>query len=292
MTDHRASGGFYFVLPLLLGVLLLYLLPALGGVLLSLCRWSLTSPPEWVGFLHYRTLLGLAGGRPDPLFLQALFNTLVIALVVPPQVAGSFALACFLGRRSGPRRFLRLVVFLPTLVSPVALYIMWRCVFNSDVGFLARFLDLLGVAGPLWLEDPAWSKPAVMLVLLWESVGGFQMLFFLAGLRQIPVQLHDMARLDGLGPLYRIRHIHWPWLKPLVILNLCLGFLGAVQGGFEVAYIMTGGGPLRSTTTLSYYLFENAFRWQRPGYGAAVGMIMFLTVLPLLVLSARGKKNG
>ena len=290
--NNSGATGFFFVLPLLLGVVCFMVVPAVTAVGLSFCRWSLTAAPEWVGGLNYQSLLGLNTLKPDPLFCQALFNTLVISLVVPFQVGGSFVLACFLNHRSGWRRFLRLVVFIPTLVSPIALYIMWRAMFNCDVGLLARLLMLVGIDSPLWLDDPAWSKPAVMLVLLWESVGGFQMLFFLAGLRQIPEQLHDMARLDGLGMGYRVRDIYWPWLKSLVGFNLCLGFLGAVQGGFEVAYIMTGGGPLRSTTTLSYFLFENSFQWQRLGVGAAVGMIMFLLVLPLIVVRGRRKTHG
>ena len=286
----RTPTGFFFVLPLLTGLLFFHLIPVGAAILLSMTKWTLTAPPHWLGLSNFTTLLGGWAAEPDPLFLKALFNTAVICLVVPFQVAGSFALALFLNRGTGWSRLCRLVVFLPTLVTPMALYIMWRAIFNVDVGLLARALSIFGIQGPLWLEDPAWSKPAVMLVLFWESVGGFQMLFFLAGLRQIPQQLHDMAILDGLNIWYRVKDIYWPWLKSLVIFNGCLGLIGAVQGGFEIAYIMTGGGPLRSTTTLSYYLFENAFEWQRPGYGAAVGIVMFVILLPLAAVKiGRGR---
>jgi len=280
VTDTRR--GLAFVAPLFTGVVFFCLIPAAACAVLSLFRWSLTSPPSFVGLENYRTLLG------DPLFLQAAINTLILSLVVPLQVAGSFALALFLRRTTPWHRLLRLVVFLPTLVSPVALYIMWRSIFFADMGLLNRLLDLVGVAAPLWLEDPGWAKAAVMVVLLWESIGGFQMLFFLAGLRQIPEQLHDMARLDGLPLRRRIRDIYWPWMRSLVGFNLCLGFIGAIQGGFEIAFLMTGGGPLRSTTTLSYLLYENAFQWQKMGYGAAVGVLMFLMISPLLALKWKG----
>ena len=165
---------------------------------------------------------------------------------------------------------------------------------NADFGLLNQLLDMVGLGGPSWLEDPFWSKPAVMLVMFWETVGGFQMLVFLAGFRQIPQQLFEMAYLDGLNPVQRIKAVHLPWMKRLILFNLCLGFLGALQGGFEIAYLMTGGGPLRSTTTLSYYLFENAFQWQRVGYGAAVGVAMFILALPLLlfVKSLRGHQKN
>lgn len=288
MTDRR---GFVFVAPLLTGVFFLVLIPGASCAVLSLFRWSLTSPPSFVGLENYRTLLGLTGGAPDPLFLQAATNTLILSMAVPLQVAGSFALALFLRGATPWHRLLRLVVFLPTLVSPVALYIMWRSIFFADMGLLNLLLGLVGVSAPLWLDDPGWAKAAVMVVLLWESVGGFQMLFFLAGFRQIPDQLHDMARLDGLPVTRRIRDIYWPWMKSLVGFNLCLGFIGAIQGGFEIAFIMTGGGPLRSTTTLSYLLYENAFQWQKMGYGAAVGILMFLMISPLLVLKWKGERR-
>lgn len=287
---QKSTTGFVFTLPLLIGVALFYLLPALACAILSLFQWSMTEPPMFAGVKNYITLLGIFGERSDPLFVQSLINTLVIALVVPFQVGGSLALALFLGRREGGYRILRLVVFLPTLVSPVAIYMMWRSVFFADIGLAAKLFSTIGWHSPLWLEDPLWSRPSLMLVILWESVGGFQMLFFLAGLRLIPNQMHDMAHLDGLGVWLRLRHVYWPWLRPLVLFNLSLGLIGAVQGGFEIAYMMTGGGPLRSTTTLSFFMFENAFQWQRTGYAAAIGVIIFLLMSPLLFLKFR-KRN-
>lgn len=289
---NRNTVGLFFISPLLAGVILFCVLPAAACAMLSLFQWNLTLPPSFVGLKNYLVLLGILDGRPDPLFMQSLINTFFMALVVPFQLGGSFLLALFLGNKNPGHRLLRLIVFLPTLVSPVALYMMWQSILFSDVGLAGQVLSFLGLHAPLWLDDPAWSKPAVMLVLFWKSVGGFQMLFFLAGLRQIPEQILDMASLDGLGFGRRLRDIYWPWLKSLVLFNLCLGLMAAIQGGFEVAYIMTGGGPLRSTTTLSYYLFENAFQWQRMGYGAAVGMLMFLLITPLLIVRIRRRSFG
>lgn len=294
MNDFKSPRGVCFVLPMLLGVAAFVILPAIMAVVLSFCQWSLTRPPQWVGMINFGRILGIGGLEPDPLFWQALANTLVIATIVPFQVAGSFLLARYLNHRSRWHQFLRLIVFIPTLVSPVALYIMWRWMFNADFGFIAQLLTQIGLPGLPWLEDPRWSKPAVMMVILWETVGGFQMLFFLAGFRQIPQQAHDMALLDGLNFMQRSRVVYWPWLKHLVFFNLCLGFLGAMQGGFEIAYIMIGGGPLRSTTTLSFFLFENSFQWQRAGYAAAVGLFMFVLVSPLLLISgvSRGRERA
>ena len=287
--NNENFSGWCFALPLLLGVFFFHILPALACGLLSLFQWPLTSAPVFVGMENYANLLGFKNFRPDPLFIQALGNTFFMALAVPFQVAGSFVFALLLKHRRPGFQLLRLIVFLPTLVSPVALYILWRSILYADIGLAGRLLDLVGLHMPLWLENPFWSKPAVMLVLIWETLGGFQMLFFLAGIRQIPDQLFDMARLDGFSLWQRIRTIYWPWLKPLTLFNLCLGLIAALQGGFEIAYILTGGGPLRSTTTLSYLLFENAFQWQRAGYASAIGIIIFFITTPLLILSIRRK---
>lgn len=291
MNHFRSSKGILFVLPLLAGVLLFTLIPAGMSVVISLHRWSFAGSPHWVGLHNYAKLLWGGGNGPDPLFMQALGNTLLIATVVPLQVAGSFLLALFLNRRNGWRRFLRLIVFLPTVVSPVALYITWRWVLNSDFGLLAQLLAQVGLGCPAWLDDPFWARPAIMLVIFWETVGGIQMLLFLAGFRQIPEQIFDMATLDGLRFKGEMVLVYWPWLKELVFFNFSLGLLGAMQGGFEIAYIMTGGGPLRSTTTLSYFLFENAFQWQRLGYASALGVIILLLALPILIFSRSYRKG-
>ncbi len=292
MKAFHDQRGMLYVLPLLTGVVLFTVVPGVMAVYLSFCRWSFTTSPEFIGLWNYRKLLGLGGTAPDPLFVQALVNTLIIASMVPLQVAGSFLLAVFLQHRNPWGQFLRLIVFLPTLVSPVALFILWRWIFNADFGLISLALGKAGLAGPAWLEDPTWSKPAVMLVLLWESVGSFQMLFFLAALRQIPGQLHEMARLDGLGFFHKARAVYFPWLKKAALFNGCLGLLGALQGGFEITYIMTGGGPVGSTTTLSLYLFQNAFEWERVGYASAVGVAMLALVSPLLLAAGllRGKR--
>ncbi|PID73932.1 MAG: ABC transporter permease [Desulfobacterales bacterium] len=283
--------GLVYVLPLMAGIIGFILIPAVMTFCLSLFQWSLSKPPLWVGPANYLRLLWGGGQGPDPLFLQALVNTLIIALVVPLQVGCSFFLALLLSRRMVGSQMLRIVVFLPGLVSPVALYILWRWVLNADFGLLTQLLGFFGLAGPAWLEDPFWSKPAVMMVMFWETVGGFQMLVFLAGVRQIPQQLFEMACLDGMGLIHKIRIIYLPWMKGLILFNLCLGTLGALQGGFEIACLMTGGGPLRSTTTLAYYLFENAFQWQKVGYGAAIGMVMFMLALPLLLIVRNQKRR-
>ena len=271
-----------FIIPLLGGTVLFILVPAIVTFGLSFFRYGFTSPPQWIGIGNYTAILGLDGYSQDSMFWNATLNTLVLSLVIPFQVSGSLILAILLEGRQLGRRLLRLLVFFPSLTCPVAIYISWQMILNPDTGPVAGLFKMLGADLPFLLNDPTWAKPSLMAVIFWGNVGGVQMLFFLSGLRQIPQQLHDMAYLDGAGFRYRIASVYWPWLRKLTGLNLCIGFLGAIQGGFEIAYIMTGGGPLRSTVTLSYYLFENTFHWQQAGYGAAIGTAMFILSLPLL----------
>lgn len=279
--------GTILALPMLVGVVLFSLLPALIGLGLSLFQWTLSEAPTWVGLANYANLFG-----HDPLFLQAAGNTAILALAVPVQVMGSYAVALLLRRRGLGAQLLRLVVFLPSVVNPIALYLLWRWIFQADCGPLARLAQGLGLVAPAWLDDPAWAKPALMIVMFWESVGGFTMLFFLAAFRQIPRQIHEMAELDGAGGWQRLLVVYWPWTRRVLGFSLALGYLGALHGGFEIAYAMTGGGPLHATTTLAFQAFQNAFQWQRAGYAAAIGLVMAAGGLPLVALRILARRGS
>lgn len=279
--------GTILALPMLVGVVLFSLLPALLGLGLSLFQWTLSEAPTWVGLANYVKLFG-----DDPLFLQAAGNTAILALAVPVQVMGSYAVALLLRRRGLGAQLLRLVVFLPSVVNPIALYLLWRWIFQADCGPLARLAQGLGLTAPAWLDDPVWAKPALMIVMFWESAGGFTMLFFLAAFRQIPRQIHEMAELDGAGGWQRLLVVYWPWTRRVLGFSLALGYLGALHGGFEIAYAMTGGGPLHATTTLAFQAFQNAFQWQRAGYAAAIGLVMVAGGLPLVALRILARRGS
>jgi multiple sugar transport system permease protein len=272
------NAAWLLALPMLIGTLVFSVLPAMVGVGLSLFRWSLGDAPEWTGGGNYARLAA------DGLFRQAALNTCIMALVVPVQVAGSYILALLLRDRGTLNQVLRLTVFLPTLVNPIALFVLWRWIYQADYGLLARLGGLVGIAVPAWLEDPIWAKPALMVVMAWESVGGFTMLFFLAAFRQIPVQIHEMANLDGVTGFDRLAVVYWPWTRHVFGFCLALGYLAALHGGFEIAYAMTGGGPLHATTTLAFYAFETAFELRNAGYAAAIGVAMALASTPLIAL--------
>lgn len=274
------TAAWLLALPMAIGLLVFSVLPAIVGVGLSLFQWSLGNAPEWVGGGNYSRLAA------DAVFRQAMLNTCIMTLVVPIQVVGSYLLALVLRGRGSLDQFLRLAAFLPTLVNPIALFVLWRWIYQADYGLLARLGGLVGVAVPAWLEDPLWAKPALMVVMVWESVGGFTMLFFLAAFRQIPVQIHEMASLDGLRGFERFAVVYWPWTRRVFGFSLAMGYLAALHGGFEIAYAMTGGGPLHATTTLAFYAFETAFEFRNAGYAAAIGVAMALASTPLVALRA------
>ncbi len=274
----RSLDFVFLALPMIAGVAVFTLLPAIIGVGLSLYRWELVAHPEWVGFSNYRYLF------QDTLFQKAIINTFFFALLVPVKILFSYCLAMLLSGRSLRNQSLRLAAFLPTLVNPIAIFILWRWIYQADVGLIARLGAAFGVEFPMWLEDPTWAKPALMIVMLWEGIGGFSMLFFLAAFRQIPKQVHEMSYLDGASGLQKFAVVYWPWTRRVIWFSLALGYLGALYGGFEIAYAMTGGGPLHATTTLSFYAFETAFQMRHAGYAAAIGVTMMLAAVPLIIL--------
>jgi len=178
MTNSSTSGwraALPFLLPNLTGFLIFLLGPVIGSLLLSFCSWDLLTSPVWIGSANFTDLLGFrhepgVGWRAnDPAFWHYLGNTLIFLLNLPASMAGSLALALILNRRMRGVSLYRLVFYLPTVVSGVAIFYLWRWMFNPDEGLINALLAGAGIAGPKWLADPAWAKPAILLMSFWLS---------------------------------------------------------------------------------------------------------------------------
>lgn len=211
-------------------------------------------------------LLIWSTGSPDAALLIALF-WLIAAL------GFAFNVVAF-----------RTLFYLPTFTAGVALMILWKALYNPQTGpinvGLAALFHFLGwhIKPPEWLADVTWAKPALIAMGVWISIGGTNMLLYLAGLANVPRELLDAASVDGANAWHRFRHVTWPQLAPTTFFISIMSIIGGLQGGFEQARVMTGGGPAGSTTTLSYYIYNKAFQDLDLGYAAAISWILFAIV--------------
>lgn len=284
--------GYLFILPNFLGFLAFTSLPVLASLLFAFTDWDLFTPLKWVGFKNFVTLLGFhreAGhlAANDPIFWKYTGNTLFLMMTIPISMAGSLFLAVIMNRKLKGMVFFRTIYFLPTISAGVALYVLWRWIYNPDFGLLNAMLAQVHIKGPPWLSSIVWAKPALMLMGLWASIGGFNMILYLAGLQGIDPQLYEAADIDGANQWQKLWNITIPMLGPTTFFIFIMSVISGFQGGFDMAYIMTGGGPAGATTTIQYYLYNNAFRWFKMGYAASIAWFIFFAIFGVTLLNWR-----
>lgn len=274
----EAIAAYLFLAPNLIGFMIFTSIPVLASLALSFMKWDLFSPPQFVGFENFNVLFH------DTYFWQYCWNTVYLMLAIPFSIAGSLILALALNQKLKGMTFFRTLYFLPTICSGVAIYMLWRLVYNPDFGvfnmLIAKFGDLLGVPlkGPFWLTDEAWAKPALIIMSVWQTVGGYNMILYLAALQGVPRDLYEAAEIDGANNWQKFWAVTWPQISPTTFFIATMSVIGGFQAGFDPAYIMTGGGPNGSTTTVIYYIFNNAFKWHQMGYAAAISWVLFLVI--------------
>ncbi|MCC6240865.1 MAG: sugar ABC transporter permease [Phycisphaerales bacterium] len=284
----RGQGGVaaLFLLPNLLGFVGFLLIPLLAAFVLSLFRWDLFHPPRFVGLENFINLLGWHHDPQtdqmlmnDPRFWKYLWNTLFFLTVIPVSLLCSLLLAVLLNQKLRGRAIFRTIFYLPTICAGVGIYLLWMYLLNDQFGLINRALALVGITGPQWLGGYHWAKPALMLMMIWISMGGTGMILYLAGLQGISPELYEAAELDGAGTIQQFRHITVPMVAPTTLFLLITSLIGGFQGGFDMAFVMTRGGPDGATTTLSYYIYNHAFEWFNMGYAAAIAAVMFAVIL-------------
>ena len=279
-TFREAATGYAFLIPNLVGFLIFTFIPVLASLAISFTKWDLLSGNiQMVGLSNYAQLV------QDTYFWKYCWNTLYMMLSIPLSMAGSLVLALALNQKLKGIIVFRTIYFLPTLCSGVAIYMLWRLIYNPEFGLLnegiTKFGEILGLSlkGPSWLQDEAWAKPALIIMGVWQSVGGFNMILYLAALQGVPRDLYDAAEVDGANAWQKFWAVTWPQISPTTFFIAIMSIIGGFQAGFDPAYVMTGGGPNGSTTTIIYYLFNNAFKWYQMGYAAAIAWVLFLIIL-------------
>jgi multiple sugar transport system permease protein len=284
---REAWAAVIFLAPWIIGFVLFTAGPMIASLILSFCRWDMISPARWIGLANYREMFH------DKLVFKSLSNTVIYsAMYIPASICTALALAMLLNQKLAGMRIFRTLFYLPTLTQGVATFVLWSTVFESEIGLLNRILrpitHVFGFEPPSWLHDPNWSKPAIVIMGVW-GVGGM-MLIFLAGLQNIPEQLYEAAEIDGAGKLRQFFNVTLPMLSPVIFFNTILTTIGSLRV-FDAAFVLTSGGPAKSTLFYVYYLFNRAFVHFNMGYASAMAWLLFAIVLVLTVIQVRfGKK--
>jgi multiple sugar transport system permease protein len=287
----RIAPGWWFVAPALLLIVVFFAGPVLAAIGLSFTDFDLyaladPSAARWVGLRNYSRVLH------EPLFWQALENTLYFAVVGGPlTIAASLGAALLVNARALRwKSTARTVFFAPFVTTLVAVAIVWRYLYHPRYGLLNYLLGLVHVAPIDWLGNPHWAMPAIILMATWKNFG-YNMLICIAGLQSIPRELYEAAALDGASAWQRFRHVTLPMLAPTLFFVVIVTMIGYLQL-FTEPYVMTQGGPLRATTSLVLYMYEEGFRWWRLGVAAAIAFLLFVLIVAFTVaqrwLSPRG----
>lgn len=274
----REAVEFYIgISPWLIGFLLFTGGPILASFVLSFTEWRLLSPPKWVGLANYTELL-----TKDKAARMAFYNTAYYtAFSVPLGIVVSLGVALLLNQKVRGANVFRTLFYLPTVTSGVAMALLWVWILNPEFGLINLALSGLGIQGPAWLQDPAWAKPALVLMSLWGI--GTSIVIFLAGLQGVPEHLYDAAKIDGANQWHEFWQVTLPMLTPTLFFVLITSIIGSFQS-FTNVYVMTKGGPGWSTLMVGLYIYNSAFEFLKMGYAASLSWILFAVILALTLL--------
>ena len=285
-------AGWAMTAPALTAIGLFFLLPALAALVLSFTDFDIYALANlnnlrFIGLDNYQRLV------TNPLFWQAMGNTMwFVVFGVPLVVIASLAAAMLVNAKTLKWRAVwRVALFAPFVTTLVATAVVWNYLLHTRYGLINYALGGLGIAPVDWLGNPSTALPAILLFVAWKSFG-YNMIIFLAALQSVSRDLEDAARVDGAGAWMRFRHVTLPAIAPTVLLVAILTVAGMFQL-FAEPYVMTQGGPARSTVTVLYFMFEEGFKWWNLGSGSAVAFILFLCILAVTFVQLKiAKKAG
>lgn len=277
--------AYAFLMPNFVGFLVFTSIPIVVSFCLAFTRWDLISgPPVFVAFDNFVRMV------QDPKFWKYCGNTVYLMASIPISMAGSLILALAMNQKLKGVVFFRTFYFLPTISAGVAVYMLWRLVYASEFGYANYAIAKLGsflhipLRGPSWLTDERWAKPALIIMSVWQQVGGPNMILYIAALQGVPRELYEAAEIDGANRWHKFWTVTWPMISPTTFFIAVMSIIGGFQSGFDPAFIMTGGGPNGSTTTIMYEIYNEAFIYQHMGYACAMAWFLFMIIFVFTVV--------
>ncbi|WP_217596639.1 carbohydrate ABC transporter permease [Cohnella sp. GbtcB17] len=277
--------GYVFIGPSMLGVLVFFLIPAVYSFGLMFTNYKFMSPNvEFVGADNIVRMLH------DDLFYLSLRNTVVFLLAVPVSIALGFVVAVILNQKIYLKKLLRGLYFMPYITSGVAVAFVWMLLFQPKQGPINGFLRSVGIEHPPgWLSTTTSSMYAIDIIWVWFLLG-YNMIIYLAALQEVSSELLEAAKIDGARPTQILRKIIWPLVSPTTFLLLITGLIMTIKT-FGIIQATTQGGPGNSTTILSLYVYQNAFRYYEMGYAATISWALFAIILLITLLQWLGQKR-
>lgn len=301
-------AGLAFVAPNFIGFALFMAGPVIFSLVMSFSNWNLMKAVsfQWIGLRNFIDLFH------DREFWLYSINTVYLMLGMPLSIALSLFLAVLLSKKMRGAVVYRTLFYLPTFTAGVALFVLWKSLYNPDFGpvnaVISWVLERVGaghIQAPLWLSSAdnifgihaekllagvheyfgLGARDAIIIMGIWTAAGGTNMLLYIAAISNIPESLYEAAEIDGAGAWARFRHIIWPQLAPTTFFIVIMSFIGGLQGGFEQARVLTEGGPAGTTTTLSYYIYIKAFEEFQMGYASSISWVLFAMIFAVTLVN-------
>lgn len=284
--ERHNLAGWLFASPWVILFLVFMAFPIIASLLLSFTDFGLANlqNPFDLHFIGVQNFVKLA---QDQVFLTAALNTLIVVVVgVPVNVALALFLAVGVNRGTNyVKGIFRVGYYLPNITSIVAIAVVWRFLLDPDTGLVNNLLHLVGLQGQNWLGNPSLALPSVITVIIWRNVG-YAMIILLAGLQGVDLALYEAAHIDGAGAFGRFRYITLPMMRPILLFVSVITSIGFLQV-FQEPFVMTQGGPLNRTFTVSYYLYQQGFNFFNQGYASSIAYVLFVAIVILTVIQFR-----
>lgn len=263
--------AFLFVLAPIVGFILFSAIPLVISFYASFTNWNGLRQMTFIGLDNYKNLM------KDSYFWKTLFNTFFLMLGIPVGLFISFFLAMGLNRKIIGRSTFRVVYYIPVVSSLAAVSILWQWAYNGDFGLVNQALAIFGISGPNWLQNISTVKPAIIIMTVWKGLGQ-SMLLYLAALQSVPQSFYEAADLDGANAFQRTRYITWPMVRPVTFFLIITSVIGGAQMFTEIDIMTPTGGPMYSSATVVWYLWQQAFNHWKMGYASAMAVLLGILI--------------